>query len=513
MRGRNEDPADRRTGSIQNGPRFPRLPGRKQTATTFQKPEFHPMSAALQIALPDIGDYRDVPVIELLVKPGDRLAVDDLILSIESDKATMEVPSPVAGIVRELLVAVGTKVSEGTPILTVEPAQGDASAAAGALPPPSEPGGAPVGENRERGAGRPEEAGPAGGSPPGSAPSFSAPDPVPAPPSPAAGGGKTGAAPGAAPGAEPDHPIPATRGDVHASPSVRLLARELGVGLDGVPATGPKGRILREDVHAFVKAALAAPARQPVAASGIGAGLPPWPQVDFAKFGPVRREPLSRIQSLSGANLSRNWLTIPHVTNFDRADVTEIESFRVGLNKESRTPPARVTMVAFLIKAAASALRAHPRFNTSLEGGDLVLKDYVHVGFAVDTPKGLMVPVVRDCDRKGLIEIATEMAEMAEKARAGTLAGSDMQGGCFSISSLGGIGGDGFTPIINAPEVAILGAARSRTEAVWDGKAFQPRLILPLSLSWDHRVVDGVAAARFLGHVASVLSDLRRALL
>lgn len=300
---------------------------------------------------------------------------------------------------------------------------------------------------------------------------------------------------------------------MHASPSVRQLARELGVGLDRVAATGPKGRILREDVHAFVKAALGAPVPAPAAASGIGAGLPPWPDVDFAKYGPVRREPLSRIQSLSGANLSRNWLTIPHVTNFDRADVTEIESFRVGLNTETRTPPAKVTMVAFLIKAAASALRAYPRFNSSLAGGELVLKDYVHVGFAVDTPKGLMVPVVRDCDRKGLIEIATEMAAMAEKARAGTLPGSDMQGGCFSVSSLGGIGGDGFTPIINAPEVAILGAARSRTEAVWDGKAFQPRLILPLSLSWDHRVVDGVAAARFLGHVASVLSDLRRALL
>ena len=239
----------------------------------------------------------------------------------------------------------------------------------------------------------------------------------------------------------------------------------------------------------------------------------PISQVDHAKFGPVRRDALSRIQQISGQALTRNWLTIPHVTNFDRADVTDIESFRTGLNTETRTPPAKVTMVAFLIKAAASALRAYPRFNASLEGSDLVLKDYVHVGFAVDTPKGLMVPVVRDCDRKGLIEIATEMAAMAEKARAGTLPGSDMQGGCFSVSSLGGIGGDGFTPIINAPEVAILGAARSRTEAVWDGKAFQPRLILPLSLSWDHRVVDGVAAARFLGHVASVLSDLRRALL
>jgi pyruvate dehydrogenase E2 component (dihydrolipoamide acetyltransferase) len=454
------------------------------------------MSAALQIALPDIGDYRDVPVIELLVKPGDRLAVDDLILSIESDKATMEVPSPVAGIVRELLVSVGSKVSEGTPILTMEPAEGSGAEtaaeppAAAAAPSASGQSASPLsraGEgSRLSGEGVPLTSNLT----------------------------RTGEGAGRASQApkQPD-PIAATLGDVHASPSVRQLARELGVSLDGVPATGPKGRILREDVHAFVKAALSTPTPQPGPTSGIGAGLPPWPEVDFAKYGPVRREPLSRIQTLSGANLSRNWLTIPHVTNFDRADVTEIESFRVGLNKETRTPPARVTMVAFLIKAAASALRAYPRFNTSLEGNDLVLKDYVHIGFAVDTPKGLMVPVVRDCDRKGLIEIATEMAAMAEKARAGTLAGSDMQGGCFSVSSLGGIGGDGFTPIINAPEVAILGAARSRTEAVWDGKTFQPRLILPLSLSWDHRVVDGVAAARFLGHVASVLSDLRRALL
>lgn len=458
------------------------------------------MTAALQIALPDIGDYRDVPVIELLVKPGDRLAVDDLILSIESDKATMEVPSPVAGIVRELLVSVGSKVSEGTPILTVEPAEGS-----GAAPVPDAPPAAAAASSPERsagplsrsGEGQSEASGLSGDGAP-LTPTLS----------------RTGEGAGrASPEPIQADPIQATRGAVHASPSVRQLARELGVELDRVAATGPKGRILREDVHAFVKAALGAPVPAPAAASGIGAGLPPWPDVDFAKYGPVRREPLSRIQSLSGANLSRNWLTIPHVTNFDRADVTEIESFRVGLNTETRTPPAKVTMVAFLIKAAASALRAYPRFNSSLAGGELVLKDYVHVGFAVDTPKGLMVPVVRDCDRKGLIEIATEMAAMAEKARAGTLPGSDMQGGCFSVSSLGGIGGDGFTPIINAPEVAILGAARSRTEAVWDGKAFQPRLILPLSLSWDHRVVDGVAAARFLGHVASVLSDLRRALL
>jgi len=469
------------------------------------------MSAALQIALPDIGDYRDVPVIELLVKPGDRLAVDDLILSIESDKATMEVPSPVAGTVRELLVAVGSKVSEGTPILVVEPAEG--GEAADAPPPPPSAG---EGTLRSRGGeGQRDDAGftPVVPLPDTALPS---PDPLRGPPSPAKGGGSARAIseaglPPAAPSNDDQRPV--TSGDVHASPSVRQLARELGITLDRVPATGPKGRILREDLHAFVKAALQAPAQAQAAPSGIGAGLPPWPQVDYEKFGPVRREPLSRIQTISGANLSRNWLTIPHVTNFDRADVTEIEAFRVGLNTETRTPPARVTMVAFLIKAAALALRAYPRFNTSLEGSDLVLKDYVHIGFAVDTPKGLMVPVVRDCDRKGLIAIATEMAALADKARAGTLSGADMQGGCFSVSSLGGIGGDGFTPIINAPEVAILGAARSRTEAVWDGKAFQPRLILPLSLSWDHRVVDGVAAARFLGHIASVLSDLRRALL
>ena len=466
------------------------------------------MSAALQIALPDIGDYRDVPVIELLVKPGDRLAVDDLILSIESDKATMEVPSPVAGTVRELLVGIGSKVSEGTPILMVEPAEGGEAADA-PLPPPS------AGEGTLRSRGGEGQRDGAGFTPVATLPdtALPSPDPLRGPPSPAEGGGSARVA------VARDNPSTAPAGDVHASPSVRQLARELGITLDRVLPTGPKGRILREDLHAFVKAALqaptqgSAPTQGPAGSSGIGAGLPPWPQVDYEKFGPVRREPLSRIQTISGANLSRNWLTIPHVTNFDRADVTEIESFRVGLNTETRTPPARVTMVAFLIKAAALALRAYPRFNTSLEGSDLVLKDYVHVGFAVDTPKGLMVPVVRDCDRKGLIEIATEMAALADKARAGSLAGSEMQGGCFSVSSLGGIGGDGFTPIINAPEVAILGAARSRTEAVWDGKAFQPRLILPLSLSWDHRVVDGVAAARFLGHIASVLSDLRRAVL
>lgn len=425
------------------------------------------MSASLPVALPDIGDFKDVPVVEILVKPGDRIAVDDLLISIESDKATMEVPSPVAGVVAEILVAPGTRVSTGTPILTVD-TSGEAAVPAAA---------------------------------PRAAP-----------------------APEAAPAAALPAPAPdvSSSSDAHATPSVRAYARELGVDLAGIPGTGPQGRILREDVLAFVRGQMAAPSRSPAPApaatpaaapapvSGIGAGLPPWPQVDHAKFGPVRREGLSRIQQISGQALTRNWLTIPHVTNFDHADVTETEALRRELNGAARPGAHKVTMVAILIKAAAAALRAHPRFNAALDGDGLILKDTVHVGFAVDTPRGLLVPVVRDCDRKGLVEIAQEMGELAEQARSGTLPPSAMQGGGFSVSSLGGIGGDGFTPIINAPEVAILGAARSRIEPVWDGAAFQPRLILPLSLSWDHRAVDGAAAARFLSHLAAVLTDLRR---
>lgn len=422
------------------------------------------MSASLPVALPDIGDFKDVPVVEILVKPGDRIAVDDLLISIESDKATMEVPSPVAGVVAEILVAPGTRVSKGTPILTVD------TSGEGPAPQP-------------------------------------APAPEPAP----------RVAPAASPA--PAAPAPeAASSDAHATPSVRAYARELGVDLAGIPGTGPQGRILREDVLAFVRGqmAAAAPASPPAAApapvpsSGIGAGLPAWPQVDHGKFGPVRRDSLSRIQQISGQALTRNWLTIPHVTNFDHADVTETEALRRELNGTGRPGAHKVTMVAILIKAAAAAMRAYPRFNAALDGDALILKDYVHVGFAVDTPRGLLVPVVRDCDRKGLVEIAQEMGELAEQARSGTLPPAAMQGGGFSVSSLGGIGGDGFTPIINAPEVAILGAARSRIEPVWDGSAFQPRLILPLSLSWDHRAVDGAAAARFLSHLAAVLTDLRR---
>ena len=420
------------------------------------------MSNLIDITLPDIGDYRDVPVVEIHVKPGDAIAADDPLISIESDKATMEVPAPAAGTVHELKVSVGTRVSQGTLIMVL------ASAAEKAATP---------------------------------APAAQAPTPAPAPAEPKA------SAPAAAPIPAPQQPV---GGHVHATPSVRALARELGVDLAAIRPTGPKGRILREDVAAHVKRALASPAA--AGGAGIGADLPPWPSVDYEKYGPVTREPLSRIQKISGGNLARNWLTIPHVTNFDKADVTDIEAFRQSVNAEAAAG-AKLTMVAFLIKASALALKAFPRFNASLDGDELVLKDYVHVGFAADTPRGLMVPVIRDCDRKGLVEIAAEMRALADKARAGTLAAADMQGGSFSVSSLGGVGGAGFAPIINAPEVAILGAGRAATEAVWDGAAFRPRLVLPISLSWDHRVVDGVAAARFLGHIAATLADFRRAAL
>lgn len=422
------------------------------------------MSNLIDITLPDIGDYRDVPVVEIHVKPGDAISADDPLISIESDKATMEVPAPAAGTVHELKVSVGTRVSQGTLIMVL------ASAAEKAATP------AP-------------------------APAAQAPTPAPAPAEPKA------SAPAAAPIPAPQQPV---GGHVHATPSVRALARELGVDLAAIRPTGPKGRILREDVAAHVKRTLASPAA--AGGAGIGADLPPWPSVDYEKYGPVTREPLSRIQKISGGNLARNWLTIPHVTNFDKADVTDIEAFRQSVNAEAAAG-AKLTMVAFLIKASALALKAFPRFNASLDGDELVLKDYVHVGFAADTPRGLMVPVIRDCDRKGLVEIAAEMRALADKARAGTLAAADMQGGSFSVSSLGGVGGAGFAPIINAPEVAILGAGRAATEAVWDGAAFRPRLVLPISLSWDHRVVDGVAAARFLGHIAATLADFRRAAL
>lgn len=422
------------------------------------------MSHSMEVVLPDIGDYKDVPVVEINVSVGDEVTIDMPLLSIESDKATMEVPSPAAGTVAKLMIDVGARVSRGSVLMILE-GRGESTA------PPPPAASAPQMEQR-----------------------VSQQEALPQPAT-------------AAP--VDDSRVPAQQpqsSGAHASPSVRALARELGVALDSVVPTGPKGRILREDVAAFVNGLVrSGPARAPAPDAPVD-----WPKVGFEKYGAVERLPLTRIQKLTGANLSRNWNVIPHVTNFDKADVTDAEAFRQLANAEAAKDTAKLTMVSLLIKAAALALQKYPRFNSSLDGDELILKHYVHIGFAVDTPKGLVVPVIRDCDKKGLRQIAAEMRSLADKAIAGQLASGDMQGGCFSVSSLGGVGGQGFTPIINAPEVAILGAGRAATEAVWNGREFEPRLILPMSLSWDHRVVDGVAAARFLGFVASVLADLRR---
>ncbi|GMP12321.1 2-oxo acid dehydrogenase subunit E2 [Bradyrhizobium sp. TM239] len=419
------------------------------------------MSHSIEVVLPDIGDYKDVPVVEINVSVGDEVTIDLPLLLIESDKATMEVPSPAAGTVAKLMIDVGTRVSQGSVLMILE-GRGESIA----------PASVPRVEQQfpqQEVLSQPAPAAPVDGS-----------------------------------RARAQQPQPS--GAAHASPSVRALARELGVALDSVVPTGPKGRILREDVAAFVNGLVrSGPAMAPAPGAPVD-----WPKVDFERYGAVERLPMTRIQKLTGVNLSRNWNVIPHVTNFDRADVTDAEAFRQLANAEAAKGTAKLTMVSLLIKAAALALQKYPRFNSSLDGDELIFKHYVHIGFAVDTPKGLVVPVIRDCDKKGLRQIAAEMRSLADKALAGQLASGDMQGGCFSVSSLGGVGGQGFTPIINAPEVAILGAGRAATEAVWNGREFEPRLVLFLSLSWDHRVVDGVAGARFLGFVASVLSDLRR---
>ena len=465
------------------------------------------MGNMVEIKVPDIGDFKDVEVIELLVAPGDRVKPEQSLITVESDKASMEIPSPMAGVVRELKVKLGDKVSQGTLILELEPsneAAASAKAPAAAAPAPSSAA---------------------------TAPPVAAPAPAPAvAPSPAAA--PAARAPVAAPGGSPpstafavemgtrpdaEQLAHATSPRAHASPSVRRFARELGVDLSLVKGSGPKGRILPEDVRAFVKTALASgvrPAAAPVAA-GIGLNLPPWPQVDFARFGPIERVELSRLRRLAGPNLHRNWLSIPHVTNHEDADVTELEAFRVQLNKENERSGAKLTMLAFLIKACVAALKKFPEFNCSIDpaGDAVIVKRYFHIGFAADTPNGLVVPVVREADRKGLLEVASETAALAAKAREGKLTPSEMQGGTFSISSLGGIGGTYFTPIINAPEVAILGVCRAATRPVWDGKQFAPRLILPLSLSFDHRVIDGAGAARFNLYLAQVLADFRRVLL
>ena len=438
-------------------------------------------TAAIEIVVPDIGDFDEVAVIEVFVKAGDSVKVEQSLITVESDKASMEIPSSHAGTVERLLVKVGDKVRKGSAIAVLQAVGGAAAPAAATA------------------------AAPAVAAAPAASPAASA-----------------AAAPAAA---LPAHDPAAAQGALpHASPSIRRFARELGVPLAEVKGSGPKGRITQADVQGFVKGVMAgdakteaqkakAPAATAAAAGGAFPGLLPWPQVDFAKFGPVERKDLSRIKKISGANLHRNWVVIPHVTNHDDADITELEAFRVQLNKENEKSGVKVTMLAFLIKACVAALKKFPEFNSSLDGEQLVMKSYFHIGFAADTPNGLVVPVIKDADKKGILQISTEMGDLAKKARDGKMGPADMSGGCFSISSLGGIGGRYFTPIINAPEVSILGVCKSSTEPRWDGLQFVPRLILPLSLSWDHRVIDGASAARFNAYLGQILGDFRRVLL
>jgi len=430
------------------------------------KPAVETTEKLVELVVPDIGDFTDIPVIEVLVAPGDTVAKETALVTLESDKATMEVPASSGGVVRDVRVKVGDRVSKGTLIATVATTDAVAPPAAAAPPP---------------------------------APAASTPAPA------QADAKSNGTAPGAsAPGAT-----------VHASPAIRRFARELGVDLTRVHGSGPNGRITRDDVQGFVKTAIASPAPaggvHAGTTSGFGLHLPPWPSVDFAKFGPVERVALTRIQKISGPVLARNWVMIPHVTQNEDADVTELEAFRKQINGERKD--VKVTMLAFLMKAAVAALKRFPQFNSSLDGDELVLKKYYHLGFAADTPNGLLVPVIRDVDKKGVIDIARETSELAAKARDGKLGPADMSGATFTISSLGSIGGTTFTPIINAPEVAILGACKAEIRPVWDGAAFVPRLIQPLSLSYDHRVIDGANAARFAVEIKNALADLRRILL
>lgn len=422
-----------------------------------------------EVRVPDIGDFDSVEIIEVLVAVGDEIAADDSLISLESDKATMEIPSPAAGVVKEIKVAVGDKVAEGSLILMLE-VSAEASA-------------------------------------PAAQPAATSDKPA-----------ATAAAPVAAPLAPAPTPAPATAVDqmpfapdslagqknAHASPSVRRFARELGVNLNRVRGSGPKGRILKEDVQAFVKQAL----NQPAAAAG--SAIPSVPKVDFAKFGPVESQPLSRIKKISGKHLTACWLNIPHVTQFDEADITELEEFRKSVKDDAAKKGVKITPLVFIIKAVVNALKEFPQFNASLDGDNLILKQYYNIGVAVDTPDGLVVPVVRDAGKKSYTDLAGELMEISQRARDGALTSADMQGGTFSISSLGGIGGTNFTPIVNAPEVAILGVARSQMKPVWNGKDFEPRLMLPLALSYDHRVIDGAAGARFITYLSGLLADIRK---
>jgi pyruvate dehydrogenase E2 component (dihydrolipoyllysine-residue acetyltransferase) len=473
------------------------------------------MAELKDVVVPDIGDFSDVPIIEVMVSPGDTVAEEDPLVTLESDKATMDVPSPFAGQVKDLKVKTGDTVSEGSPLLTLE-VGGDGAASDGAAAeagpgvttPAAEAGAADTVDtaiDAEVAAEVADEPTP----------------PVREPTAPSGDGGGDGAAPAAesqveTPAAEPAGDG-AAAGEVYAGPGARRLARELGVDLTHVKGTGRKGRIQKSDVEAAAKGGGAAPAGAPAKAApatdGAGLGLLPWPQVDFAKYGEIERVPLSRIKKISGPNLHRNWVMIPHVTHYDEADITDLEAFRKQTNEAYAKEGVKVTMVALMVKAVVASLQAMPQFNSSLDGDELVLKRYHNIGFAADTPNGLVVPVIKDADRKGILDIARELTELSGAAREGKLKSADMQGGTFSISSLGGIGGTAFTPLINAPEVAILGVAKSSMKPVWDGSEFRPRLIVPLCLSYDHRVIDGAEGARFCAHLAQVLTDLRRALL
>ncbi len=419
----------------------------------------------MEITVPDIGDFKDVPIVEIHVKPGDPVNGEDPLITLESDKATMDVPAPSSGTVEKLLVQVGDRVGQGTPILLLRADDGAMSQPPSLLP-QQDPPPAPPAKSAD---------------PPVSPPPDAAPTPLP--------------------------------GDVHASPSVRRVARELGVDLTKLRGTGEKGRITKEDVVAF----LAGPAKAPAVAAPAmqGAGIPEIPAQDFAKFGSIETKPLARIKRLSGPHLHRAWLNIPHVTHNDEADITELEAFRRELDTAGKEKGYRVTLLAFLMKASVLALKQHPDLNSSLspEKDALILKRYYHIGVAADTPDGLVVPVIRDVDRKGIVELSQELGAASKRARDGKLAPSDMQGGSFTISSLGGIGGTSFTPIVNAPEVAILGVVRSKMAPVWNGESFVPRLMLPLSLSYDHRVIDGALAARFVRQLCHVLEDVRRLVL
>ena len=435
------------------------------------------MSRVEDILVPDIGDFENVPVIEIAVSPGDSVGPEDSLVTLESDKATMDVPSPSAGVVKEMKVSVGDMVSQGSLILTLEVNE--------AAPAPE--------------SGQTPKAGPS---------------PPPAPPTPAPASAPVAAPPPAAARPSPTASLPsaasASHAPSHATPSVRYFARTLGVDLSRVRGTGRKGRILQDDVTRFVKGALSGGA-----VAEAGAGIPPIPAVDFAKFGEVELQPLGRIQKISGQHLRRAWLNVPHVTHHDEADVTEMEAFRQSLKEEAARQGVRITALSFIMKGVCAALGEFPTFNASIaaDGESLVMKKYFHIGVAVDTPNGLVVPVIRNVDGKGILELGAELAQLSARAREGKLKPDEMQGGCMSISSLGGIGGTAFTPIVNVPEVAILGVTRARMTPVWNGQSFDPRLLLPLDLSYDHRVIDGAQAARFMSFLAGVLGDVRRLLL